>query len=56
MIQSNLTADTLSTLAGQVAAGTLKVSVNSVYDLEQAGEAFAVFGAGTLGKIALTVA
>ncbi|MFC4015432.1 NADP-dependent oxidoreductase [Nonomuraea purpurea] len=56
MIQSNPTADTLSTLAGQVAAGTLKVSVSSVHDLEQAGEAFAAFGAGTLGKIALTVA
>ncbi|MGW0202433.1 NADP-dependent oxidoreductase [Nonomuraea sp. NPDC003201] len=56
MIQSNPTADTLSTLAGQVAAGTLKVSVNSVYDLERADEAFAAFGTGTLGKIALTVA
>ncbi|MFC9624381.1 hypothetical protein ACFTXM_31865 [Streptomyces sp. NPDC056930] len=31
----------------------LKVLVISAYDLEQAGEAF---GAGTLGKIALTVA
>lgn len=28
----------------------------SAYDLEQAGEAFAAFGAGTLGKIAPTVA
>jgi NADPH:quinone reductase-like Zn-dependent oxidoreductase len=56
MIQSNPTADTLSTLAGQVAAGALSVPVTSVYDLEQAGEAFAAFGAGTVGKIALTVA
>lgn len=30
--------------------------VISAYDLEQAGEAFAAFGAGTLGRIALTVA
>ncbi|MEV0640970.1 NADP-dependent oxidoreductase [Streptomyces sp. NPDC050619] len=56
MIRSDPSADTLSTLAGQVAAGALKVSVTSVYDLERAPEAFAAFGAGTVGKIALTVA
>ncbi|MEU2281769.1 NADP-dependent oxidoreductase [Streptomyces sp. NPDC013178] len=56
MIRSNPTADTLSTLAGQVASGALKVSVNSEFDLEHAPEAFAAFGAGTVGKIAITVA
>ncbi|RVX40802.1 NADPH:quinone reductase-like Zn-dependent oxidoreductase [Nonomuraea polychroma] len=56
MIRSNPTADTLSTLAGQVASGALKVSVNSEFDLERAPEAFAAFGGGTLGKIAITVA
>ncbi|BDM70020.1 hypothetical protein HEK616_35070 [Streptomyces nigrescens] len=33
-----------------------KVLVISAYDLEQTGEAFAAFGAGTLGNLALTVA
>jgi NADPH:quinone reductase-like Zn-dependent oxidoreductase len=56
MIWSNPAAGTLSTLAGQVAAGALSVPVTSVYDLEQAAEAFAAFGAGTVGKIALTIA
>lgn len=56
MVMANPTAETLSTLAGHVAAGALSVPVTSVYDLEQAAEAFAVFGAGTVGKIALTVA
>lgn len=56
MIRSNPTADTLSALAGQVAAGALTVPVNSEFDLERAPEAFAAFGAGTLGKIAITVA
>lgn len=56
MISSNPTVDTLSMLAGQVAAGALSVPVSSVFDLEQAAEAFAAFGAGTVGKIALKVA
>ncbi|WP_330346931.1 alcohol dehydrogenase catalytic domain-containing protein [Streptomyces sp. NBC_00582] len=56
LIRSNPTADTLSALAGQVAAGALTVPVNSEFDLERAPEAFAAFGAGTLGKIAITVA
>ena len=50
------TAETLSTLAEQVAAGALSVPVTAVHDLEQAAEAFAAFGNGTLGKIAITVA
>jgi NADPH:quinone reductase-like Zn-dependent oxidoreductase len=56
VLRSNPTADTLSTLAGQVASGALNVPVNSEFDLERAPEAFAAFGAGTLGKIAITVA
>ncbi|MBT2417334.1 NADP-dependent oxidoreductase [Streptomyces sp. ISL-22] len=56
VLRSNPTADTLSTLAGQVASGSLKVSVNAEFDLERAPEAFAAFGAGTVGKIAITVA
>ena len=56
LLRSNPTADTLSTLAGQVASGALKVPVISEFDLERAPEAFAAFGGGTVGKIAITVA
>ncbi|MET7520188.1 NADP-dependent oxidoreductase [Streptomyces sp. NPDC005480] len=56
MIRSNPTADTLTALAGQVASGALKVPVNAEFALERAPEAFAAFGGGTLGKIAITVA
>ncbi|MEU0407653.1 zinc-binding dehydrogenase [Streptomyces griseorubiginosus] len=56
MIRSDPTADTLSALAGQVASDALKVSVSAEFDLEHAPEAFAAFGAGTLGKIAVAVA
>ncbi|GAA4625108.1 hypothetical protein GCM10023196_027990 [Actinoallomurus vinaceus] len=49
------TAETLSTLAAHVAAGALSVPVTAVHDLEQAAQAFAAFGAGALGKIAITV-
>jgi NADPH:quinone reductase-like Zn-dependent oxidoreductase len=55
MIWANPSADTLSALAGQVAAGALSVPVTSVYDLDHAADAFAAFGAGTAGKIGLTV-
>jgi NADPH:quinone reductase-like Zn-dependent oxidoreductase len=47
---------TLTELATQAAAGALRVPVTATYPLEQAGEAFAAFGAGTLGKIAVTCA
>ncbi|MGJ5894723.1 NADP-dependent oxidoreductase [Streptomyces sp. V2] len=56
MLRANPTADTLSTLAGQVASGALQVPVNSQFDLERAPEAFAAFSAGTLGKTAITIA
>ncbi|MFI0367049.1 NADP-dependent oxidoreductase [Actinomadura sp. 1N219] len=45
---------TLTALAEQAAAGTLRVPVTATYPLERADEAFAAFGAGTLGKIAVT--
>lgn len=45
---------TLSDLAEGVASGPLRVPVTTVYPLEQAPEAFAAFGAGTLGKIAIS--
>ncbi|MFD3488546.1 NADP-dependent oxidoreductase [Streptomyces sp. NPDC058665] len=45
---------TLSTLAEEAASGTLRVPVTATYPLERAEEAFATFGAGALGKIAVT--
>ncbi|GAB3982706.1 hypothetical protein GCM10029978_087170 [Actinoallomurus acanthiterrae] len=56
MVLAGPTAETLSTLAGHVAAGTLSVPVTAVHDLEQAAQAFAAFRAGALGKIAVTIA
>ncbi|WP_220137788.1 zinc-binding dehydrogenase [Streptomyces himalayensis] len=46
-------AQTLTALAEQVASGALRVPVTATYPLEQAPEAFAAFGAGSLGKIAI---
>ncbi|MBP2369695.1 NADP-dependent oxidoreductase [Pseudonocardia parietis] len=46
----------LTTLAGQVAAGELRVPVTATFGLEQAPEAFDAFRAGTLGKITVTCA
>ncbi|WP_045563435.1 NADP-dependent oxidoreductase [Streptomyces sp. FxanaA7] len=45
---------TLTSLAEQVASGALRVPVTATYPLEQAAEAFAAFGAGTPGKIAVS--
>ncbi|MGI5320890.1 NADP-dependent oxidoreductase [Actinomadura nitritigenes] len=53
-IMADPNARTLGTLAEEAAAGTLRVPVTATYPLEQAHEAFAAFGAGTLGKIAVT--
>jgi NADPH:quinone reductase-like Zn-dependent oxidoreductase len=46
----------LTRLADLVATGALKVPVTATYDLEHAPEAFAAFGAGTLGKIGISCA
>jgi NADPH:quinone reductase-like Zn-dependent oxidoreductase len=53
-IMAEPTAPTLTALAGWVASGSLRVPVTATYPLEQATEAFAAFGAGTPGKIAVT--
>jgi NADPH:quinone reductase-like Zn-dependent oxidoreductase len=50
------TPQTLAQLASDAASGVLRVPVTVTYGLEQVREAFATFGAGTLGKVALTVA
>ncbi|MEU0429569.1 zinc-binding dehydrogenase [Streptomyces canus] len=43
---ANPNAQTLASLAEQVASGVLRVPVTATYPLEQAAEAFAAFGAG----------
>jgi len=53
-IMADANAQTLAHLADQAAAGAISVPVTAVYRLEQAPEAFAAFGAGALGKIAVT--
>lgn len=45
---------TLATLAADVAGVALRVPVTATYPLERVHEAFAAFGAGTLGKLAIT--
>jgi hypothetical protein len=44
----------LTVLAEQAASGALRAPVTVTYPLEQAPEAFAAFGAGALGKLAVT--
>lgn len=46
-------AETLTTLAELAARGKLRVPVTTVYPLEQVHEAFAAFGKGAIGKIAI---
>jgi len=53
-IMADPNGQTLTALAEKAAAGELRVPVTATYPLEQAHEAFAAFGAGTLGKIAVT--
>ncbi|SEH02617.1 NADPH:quinone reductase [Nonomuraea solani] len=53
-IMADPNAQTLTVLAEQAASGALRVPVTATYPLEQAPQAFAAFGAGTLGKIAVT--
>ncbi|MFC8094322.1 NADP-dependent oxidoreductase [Streptomyces sp. NPDC057301] len=53
-IMADANAQTLTTLAEQAASGALRVPVTAVFPLAQADEAFAAFGSGALGKIAVT--
>lgn len=47
---------TLGQLAADVAAGLIRVPVTATYSLEQAPQAFADFGSGSRGKLAVTFA
>ncbi|MFJ4835770.1 NADP-dependent oxidoreductase [Streptomyces sp. NPDC088747] len=53
-VMADANAQTLTTLGEKAASGALRVPVTATYPLEQAADAFAAFGAGTLGKIAVT--
>lgn len=46
---------TLTELAANAASGALRVPVTATYALEQAPDAFAAFGAGALGKLAVSI-
>ena len=52
---ANPDAATLDRLADEVAASRLKTPIQQTYALDQIGEAFAAFAAGTLGKLAVSV-
>jgi NADPH:quinone reductase-like Zn-dependent oxidoreductase len=53
-IMAAATADKLAALLDQVAAGTLRVNIETAIPLERAPEAFAAFADGTLGKVLIT--
>jgi len=48
-------AATLDQLAADAASGALRVPITRTYPLEQAPQAFADFGSGALGKLAITL-
>jgi NADPH:quinone reductase-like Zn-dependent oxidoreductase len=52
---ANSDAVTLDRLAAEVAAGRLKKSIQQTYALDQIGDAFAAFTAGTRGKLAVSI-
>ncbi len=54
-VMGSPTPENLDWLAGQVAAGTLRVEIQATYPLASAPEAFATFMAGTRGKIVLSI-
>lgn len=53
---ANPAAVTLDRLAAEVAAGRLQTPIQQTYALDQIGEAFAAFAAGTRGKLAIAIA
>ncbi len=53
-IMGNPTSEKLAALAAQVAAGTLRVEIQGVYPLADAGSAFGAFMSATRGKLVLT--
>ena len=54
-VMGSPTAEKLESLAAQAAAGTLKVPVQDTFALAEFGAAMAAFGAGTRGKLVITI-
>ncbi|NEB04292.1 NADP-dependent oxidoreductase [Streptomyces sp. SID13726] len=55
-VMADANSATLAALADAVVSGTLSVPVTATYPLDRAPDAFAAFGAGALGKLAVTCA
>lgn len=53
-VMADANPQTLAALAADAASGALRVPVTATYPLEQAPDAFAAFGIGALGKLAVT--
>ena len=53
---ANADAATLNRLAAEVAAGRLQTPIQQTFTLDQIGEAFATFAAGTRGNLAIEIA
>jgi NADPH:quinone reductase-like Zn-dependent oxidoreductase len=54
-VMADATTATLTELADAAASGVLRVPVTATYSLDHAPKAFADFGAGALGKLAITI-
>jgi NADPH:quinone reductase-like Zn-dependent oxidoreductase len=54
-VMADATPATLTALANAAATGALRVPVTATYPLDHAPKAFADFGAGALGKLAITI-
>jgi len=54
-IMGSPTAEKLAKLADDVASGALRVDIQGTFPLDEAAEALAAFGAGTLGKLVVVV-
>jgi NADPH2:quinone reductase len=55
-ITANPEANVLDWLASEIVAGKLNVPIQQTYSLDQVGQAMSDFGAGNLGKLAITIA
>lgn len=53
-VMADANVQTLTALAADAATGALRVPVTATFPLEQAADAFAAFGSGALGKLAVT--
>jgi NADPH:quinone reductase-like Zn-dependent oxidoreductase len=54
-VMANPDEATLARLAADAASGAIRVPITTTYPIEQAPQAFADFGAGALGKLAITI-